>query len=234
MSGREYLEDIQAELCQWRMGENLLRAFGYVRRRGTAIDEINSTLEDLGLIADPPVSSGMPLKVPRIHFSLRGQTATDGDASSEIPNDNGADSTSEDTEDNNVSLPEPAFSVSELASAKTDVKFVRPGDSLQKAYTKMLLGKFSQLVVANHEKPRRQDIKGIVSFQSIAKAQMNGNPKTVGDCLDTNVPFAQSHDDLKSVVAQLSINDVSWSLDGTTGSRGSSRRGTLQESSLTW
>lgn len=212
MSGREYLEDIRAELDsgrrQWRMGENLLRAFGYVRRRGTAIDEINSTLEDLGLVADPPVSSDMPLKVPRIHFSLRVQAATDTDASSATPNGSVSDPVSEDTEDDDISLPEPAFSVSELASAKTDVKCVRPGDSIRKAYTKMLLGKFSQLVVANHENPRRQDIKGIVSFQSIAKALMNGDPKTVGDCLDTNVPFAQSHDDLKSVVTQLSINDV--------------------------
>ena len=34
MSGREYLEDIRTELesgrHQWRMGENILRAFGYV------------------------------------------------------------------------------------------------------------------------------------------------------------------------------------------------------------
>ena len=150
----------------------------------------------------------MPLRVPRIRFSLRAHTAADDDASYETPEDNVASSVSEDTEDDEISLPEPAFSVSELASANTDVKCVRSGDTIQKAYTKMLLGKFSQLVVANSDKPRQQDIKGIVSFQSIAKALMNGDPKTVGDCLDTNVPFAQSHDDLNSVVTQLSINDV--------------------------
>ena len=40
----------------------------------------------------------------------------------------------------------------------------------------MLLHKFSQLVVADHEKPRQQDIKGVISFQSMAKALMNSKP----------------------------------------------------------
>ena len=57
MTGQEYLEDIRGNLesgrHQHRMGENLLRAFGYVRRRATAIEEINATLEELGLLADP-------------------------------------------------------------------------------------------------------------------------------------------------------------------------------------
>ena len=74
MPGQEYLEDIRAKLesgrHQHRMGENLLRAFGYVRRRATAIEEINATLEKLGLAADPPVNSEMPLRSPRIRFSL--------------------------------------------------------------------------------------------------------------------------------------------------------------------
>ena len=43
MTGREYLEAIRIELesgrHQHRMGENLLRAFGYIRRRATAIEE---------------------------------------------------------------------------------------------------------------------------------------------------------------------------------------------------
>ena len=74
MSGREYLEDIRSNLesgsNQWRMGENVLRAFGYVRRRKTAIDEINKTLAGLGVVAEPPVSPDMPLRSPYIRFTL--------------------------------------------------------------------------------------------------------------------------------------------------------------------
>ena len=42
----------------------------------------------------------------------------------------------------------------------------------------------------------------------MAKALMNGDPTTVGDCIEKDVSFAHSDTDLKSVVAQLSENDV--------------------------
>ena len=54
----------------------------------------------------------------------------------------------------------------------------------------------------------QQAIKGIVSFQSMAKALMNGKPTTVGDCIDNGVPVVQSDADLKSVISQLRGNDV--------------------------
>lgn len=72
----------------------------------------------------------------------------------------------------------------------------------------MSLQKYSQLVVADNQHPMQQAIKGIVSFQSMTKALMNGSPKTVGDCLDEEVCFANIHDDLRSIVEQLSENDV--------------------------
>ena len=215
MTGQEYLEDIRNNLAsgrnQHRMGENLLRAFGYVRRRATAIDEINSTLDGLGLETDPPVNSEMPLRKPRIRFSLRTTNAaptTHADHSQATPDSSGADPTAQDTEDDDRNLPEPAFSVSELASANSHVECVPPTASIEMAYTKMLLNKYSQLVVASPTTPRQQDIKGIVSFQSIAKAQMNGQPTIVGNCIDSDVPYAQSDADLKLVVNQLKGNDV--------------------------
>ena len=210
MTGREYLKDIRTELKsgrrQHRMGENVLRSFGYVRRRATAIEEINATLEDLELVADPPINSNMPLRAPRIRFSLRtpnGAAVPEVVDGPDIP-----DSDAQDAQESDANLPEPAFSVSELASAKTNVTCISLNASIQTAYTTMLLHKFSQLVVANQDNPRQQDIKGIVSFQSMAKAQMNGQPTTVGDCIDTNAPFVRSHDDLNSVVSHLSVSDV--------------------------
>ena len=215
MTGQEYLEDIRTNLKsgrhQHRMGENVLRAFGYVRRRATAIEEINATLDKLGLVANPPVSSGMPLRKPRIIFSLRATIEPKTPEAINGPDtlgSDGFDAPLQDAEDDESNLPEPAFRVSELASANTVVECVSRSASIHAAYTTMLLGKYSQLVVADHPNPRQQDIKGIVSFQSIAKALMNGQPTTVGDCTDNEVPFAQSDDDLKSIVSQLSGNDV--------------------------
>ena len=118
-------------------------------------------------------------------------------------------STLQIAEDDEADLPEPAFRVSELESANSVVQCVSPSAPIQEAYTMMLLHKYSQLVVADQNKPRQTDIKGIVSYQSIAKALMNGQPSTVGNCIDHDVPFVQSSDtDLNSLVNQLNGSDV--------------------------
>ena len=215
MTGREYLEDIRTNLesgrNQHRMGENVLRAFGYVRRRATAIEEINGTLEELGLLADPPISAEMPLRVPRISFSLSAQTNAISSETTDSPDTSDSDDSNaplQNVEDEEGRLPEPAFSVSELASANTAVERVSSNASIHAAYTTMLLNKYSQLVVAERSRPRQQDIKGTVSFQSIVKAMMNGRATTVGDCIDSDVSFAPSSADLTSVVGQLGVNDV--------------------------
>lgn len=215
MSGHEYLENIRNELHrgrhQHRMGENLLRAFGYMRRRATAINEINETLKHLGPVADPPINSEMPLRAPRIRFSIETQDQTmsiETGISTETTDYFGHSPPMEDEEELRNILTEPAFSVSELKSANTDVVCISASESIKTAYTIMSLRKYSQLVVADRQQPQQQTIKGIISFQSMTKALMNGSPKTVGDCLDSEVCFAQSHDDLRSVVGQLSGNDV--------------------------
>ena len=215
MTGREYLKDIKANLesgrHQHRMGENVLRAFGYVRRRATAIEEINATLEELGLTADPPINAEMPLRAPRIRFSLQsaGRAATPKTAyDPEQADSDLSHPPSQEEEESENDLPESSFSISELKSAKTDVVCVSPNASVQEAYTTMLLHKYSQLVVADNSRPMQQAIKGIVSFQSMAKALMNGKPTTVGDCVDSDVYYVQVNADLKSIVGQLSGNDV--------------------------
>lgn len=72
----------------------------------------------------------------------------------------------------------------------------------------MALKKYSQLVVASSGTSRRQDIKGIVSYQSIAKALLSGTPKKVRDCLDDKVPIVSSDRDLRDVVPLLGESDV--------------------------
>ena len=180
MSGQEYLEAVKAELelghHQHRMGENILGAFGYVRRRATAIDEINTTLKQIGLVANPPIDSQMPLRSPRIRFGLPTayESPKGSPGASAVPlasdvSDTHIDDEMEDEEDVNGVLA-PSFRISELASANRSVECISPDASIQKAYTTMALNKYSLLVVASSSTPRRQDIKGVVSYQSMAKA----------------------------------------------------------------
>ena len=119
MPGREYLEGIMTELRlerrQRKMGQNVLSAFGYIRRRATAIQEINAALDDLGLVAHPPINSEMPLTTPRIRFELKSTSRTDDLETVEDAGD--LDSKPDDrleNADQDWNLPEPAFKVSEL------------------------------------------------------------------------------------------------------------------------
>jgi CBS domain-containing protein len=216
MSGRDYLAAIKAELeagrHQHRMGENILAAFGYVRRRQTAIDEIAKALEELGLVTDPPIDSAMPLRVPRIRFSLKALHETPVYPEEEAPDAKHGQEDAEDAEDvepsGSVEMLVPAFRIAELEAADKPVECISPDAPLAQARTRMALNKFSQLVVANNNRPRQQDIKGIVSYQSIAKALLNGNPVTVRDCVDDSVPVIRSDLDLNEVVPLLGVHDV--------------------------
>ena len=219
MSGKEYLEAIKANLedgrNQHRMGQNLLGAFGYVRRRATAIAEINAALEELGLETDPSITSEMPLNTPHIIFKLR--VASDTDASMAQASEDTDISEASDNFDaqlqdadggDNINLPEPTFRVAELASANVAVECISPNASIKSAYGTMLLNNYSQLVVASGDKPMQQSIKGIVSLQSIAKALMIGQHETVNDCIDDDVYYADANTDLKEVVGQLEDKEV--------------------------
>jgi predicted transcriptional regulator len=63
----------------------------------------------------------------------------------------------------------------------------------------MALHDYSQLVVTTG--PR--DIKGIISYKSVAQAYLQGEPKTVGDCLDENVPQVELDEPLLRVVERF-------------------------------
>lgn len=219
MSGQEYLAAIKAELLaghhQHRMGENILGAFGYVRRRATAIDEINATLEELGLLTHPPIEREMPLRSPRIRFALAPQDESSKGSAGLSEARSSLDTTDEALEDEAADDEEvagevlaPSFRISEIESAKRPVECISPDASVQQAYTEMALKKYSQLVVASGATPRSQDIKGIVSYQSMAKAVLSGAPKKVRDCLDDGVQIVESDADLKDVVAMLGESDV--------------------------
>ena len=215
MTGREYLEKIRVNLesgqRQHRMGENVLAAFGYLRRTTRVIDEINSALDDLGIITYPPIDSEMPFKYPRIRFSLR-DDETDSLESAYEEAETTPDimeALLQDIDDmEDINLPNQAFSVSDLPSADKNVEWIFPNATMQAAYTKMVINNYSQLVVADCTTPLRQDIKGVISFQSMTNAMMNGDPRTVGDCIDKTVPIVEKDTDLRSVVDHLSRHDV--------------------------
>lgn len=103
-----------------------------------------------------------------------------------------------------------SFRIAELKAAEKHVEWINPHTTVSIAYSLMFKLKYSQLVVANGPTPRRQDIKGLVSFQSLTKALLAGtaNANTeVRHCLQ--VPqFADASEDLGAVVPRLAQHDV--------------------------
>jgi len=168
LTGKEYFRDIKEELLKGRhrhrKGVNILGAFGYVRRRQTAIDEINEALQFLGLETYPPINAEMPLTAPRIRFYL----ATNGTSSEEravsIPQV-APTMEDDDFQDDNIGGDgvQPAvvssFKVAELAAAQNGAECIGASETIQKAYTIMSLKKYSQLVVADSARPLATAIK---------------------------------------------------------------------------
>jgi predicted transcriptional regulator len=163
-------------------------------------------LDELGLRTEPPIDANMPLRVPRIRFLLHSRAAIDVEEPSEADDVEEVDEEEEATSELGSLVQ--AFRIAELDVLGKVVECIAPDATIAQAYTRMALNKYSQLVVTNSRNPRRHDIKGIISYQSITKALLNGNPTTVRECLDESIPILRSDADLKDVVPLLGIHDV--------------------------
>lgn len=207
MTGHDYLLRIKKELeagrWQHKKGTSILAAFGYSRRRKAALAAINKEMKRLGLRADPPINENMPLDSSHIRFCLTGQTTTPR-IHEETPSDQGTEA-SEPTEAD--LLPIPTFKVHDLSAAKP-VECIKANEKLSKAYTVMLRHKYSQLVVADTQRPLATAIKGTITYKSIARALIHGPASTVIECLDKTTPQVSVDDDIDKVISNLANHDV--------------------------
>ena len=229
--GEQYLDDILEELRrgrrQWRRGDKLLDAFGYTRRRQSAIDLITEELRFRGMTTIPALSTAMPLdrairfvlvnepverapeedelEVPADQLMERVQVADPGQ-----PGDN------QQISQPTVSiLAEPPVAetgtsgdrlliVGNLEAAERLPIQIKPTDTISAAMTVMDLHDFSQLPVTTG--PR--DIKGIISFKLIARGQLHRTCSQVSDCLDQSVPVVERHESLLRVIDLLREHDA--------------------------
>lgn len=227
MSGRDYLSAIKKELeagrHQNRMGENLLTAFGYVRRRESAIAEINKDMRELGLLTYPPIDAQMPLRTPRIRFILAAQSEAAAEDAAQVTHEVSKEEvTKEEVAEEDAATIEllkeqltteqPTlieFRVRNLPSAEKTVLRVAPDSTVKNAYTLMRKNKFSQLVVASKDNPRYSDVKGLISDRSITDAYMRGGTSMyVRDCMESKPPQVPIGGDIEAVINQLEKNDV--------------------------
>ena len=222
-----YLEAIKKELQaghrQWRRGDKLLEAFGYTRRRQTAIDLIENRLKAKGMFTVPELTTSMPLD-RGITFYLEGSKVEE--VSQQEPSEVGSgmvetivlasDDDSKGTKQITVTIPEEPPSADEgttgersliignLACAERAPLQISPSETVEKALTEMALREYSQLVVITGQRT----IRGIISYRSVAQAFLHGNPKTVNDCLDKSVPMVERNEPLLKVIERFNEFDV--------------------------
>ena len=102
----------------------------------------------------------------------------------------------------------PTFKVGDLDAADKPVKCIRSNDPLEKAYTIMCKNEFSQLVVADTDRPLETAIKGTITYKSIADALISGKEKTILGCLDKTTPRVSLDDDIDIVINNLEKHDA--------------------------
>ncbi|MCC7365098.1 MAG: CBS domain-containing protein [Dehalococcoidia bacterium] len=216
MSSEEYLDTIKAQLTAgrnaWRRADNLFRAFGYVRRRQTAIDLINKELAKRQLKATPALSTTIPL-TSFVSFSLvplsERVLASGDDKAPEPPKGDpnvpmDVDDVEEPPATEAGSAADKALIVGNLEASENQPEMITAQASITEAITRMELHDYSQLVVGNGP----GSVKGLVSYKSIARAQLLGKAICVGDALDTTVPRVDQHAPLLEVIAHFQKHDA--------------------------
>lgn len=207
-NGPAYLDDIKKQLQAdgrvWRRGDKILAAFGYVRRRQTFVDQVNRELEKRSLYTKPPITPDMSVD-GYTTFYLKPAEGTD--EPDEEPGEPPPDEVAEE-EKAKLAQPPPvdranpadlSLTVSNLECAERMPLCVKPDTSVAAALTEMQMRDYSQLVVA--ASPR--SVRGIVSYRSIARAQLHGSPARVSDCQDDSVPQVGLDEPLLDVISQF-------------------------------
>ena len=223
--GAAYLKVIKKNLDsgkrQWRRGDKLLEAFGYVRRRQTFVDQINSELDKLGLIATPPITpsldlsgfTGFTLKGAPAGAAPQAETPPDSDTlaadPAALPPDVAAETAAELSAPPKVDAANPAdlsLTVRNLECSEMPADWISPDATLVAALTEMQLKDYSQLVVAF--KLHRTQVKGVISYKSVARAQLLGKPAFVRDCLDESAPRVNVGEPLLDVITHFKRHDI--------------------------
>jgi len=207
---------LQAGQRAWRRGDQILGAFGYQRRRQTAIDLINAEVESLGMFTQPAVTADMALDryfvfnladaTPRVVETPPIEQEHSNQATGDPPEIPTEVIEAELKEPPPVDIADPAdlsLAVRNLECATQMPLCMQMDCTIAKALTHMKLKDYSQLVVARG----LRSIRGIVSHKSIAEAQLHGAPRKVSECLDESVPRVNLGEPLLEVISRFQRHD---------------------------
>lgn len=213
-SSEDYLDEIVANLKegrrQWRRVDKLLGAFGYVRRRQTAINKVNEDIAARGLRTVTPLTTSTPLD-KAVTFRLLDDES--GDAPPE-ERQVAEEASEQEQEAASVEAPYVPIKIENLLP-DTNPEYVLETDSIEVAVTKLELGQNSHLVVQDGH----SEVRGIISFRSILRGMLDGAAQLVKDCTEI-VPQVGPDTPLDQVLPQFLEQEAIIVLDGPQELRG--------------
>ena len=183
---------------------DLLGIWGQKARTYESVSRIQHDLSAAGLRCSPTLSEGGSDSLVRV--SVPG-TAPAGD----ISDPGEATDSDSDERDEALVLPPAALLVNQIPSAVCDVVFVHPDQGLAAAQSLMSAHDFSQLPVLAG--PR--DLKGAVSWRSIAQAKLRRSQITLADATKS-APVVSTTDELLGQINVIYTADFVSSRTPTT------------------
>lgn len=174
---REFLDNISVGNAQQISVRHLTMLSGNYRRGSRVKSHVLGALSERGLVSRPPFE----------------QADYWGDVLVLDPRD------LERRPSTPVALP-----ISSLQQGSTDLTSVKAEDLIDVAETQMILNDFSQLPVLT---PSGRELKGSISWKSIAAARIHGTPKRVRDAMVAGGHVAGSSDSLMDLVPHILSND---------------------------
>ncbi|MCS7470040.1 CBS domain-containing protein, partial [Stieleria sp. ICT_E10.1] len=185
----------------------LLSWFGYSRRRTHVVTEISEALESVGLKTQPDFQD--EFFDNQVYFVPL--TSADGcDSEQHVESEEQAGKPPEEIEEyeppEEIAAPvtlsiieNPTYRVSHFASARKAVVTVLPDDSISQVTTVMLMKDFDQMPVMR----TTREVKGVVSWKSIAQAKASGKPSELATHCMTQPQIIEQGDSMFEAVDRV-------------------------------
>ncbi|MGW0731630.1 CBS domain-containing protein [Streptomyces sp. NPDC002851] len=190
--------DVEAEGIRQLTARDLIGLWGY-RRRGSASEQVDQELAHLGLRVEPHFDE-VPLDglvtVSPVDTTQYDEQPAGADGAVHEPSGSGS-RTAERGANTDLS-----WRIGSLLSVR-EVVTVEVDAPLGRAIARMVEGGFSQLPVVNHNKV----LHGVITWESIAQAQLRGHEGKVSDALDAHPRTARRHEELFARIGDIQDHD---------------------------
>lgn len=200
----ELKSDVEKDGTRQLSARDLIGLWGWQRRTSDCIEMVDKGLAGLGLIVTPHFTAVQLDDLVTVTSTEAGEPERDGNASEHTAPDS-----ARRLVDNDQGIMDLAWRIGSLSLTKNIVT-VRAEDPLGTALVRMVMGEYSQLPVVDEY--RR--LKGVITWKSIAEAQLISSPQTVADAMRHNPYSYRESEELFARIDDIQQREFLIIVDG--------------------